>query len=75
MIVNSGIVDMQIAVGEHESHQGGIDYAPGDHCPLLSGLPAFNRLASFLFHAVDSISGVWGGYSWPETRLKKQPVK
>ena len=36
MIVNTGIVDKQVAVGGLESHQGRIDCAPGDQCLLLS---------------------------------------
>ena len=76
MIVNCGIVDMLIAVGGHESHQGWIDYSHGDQGPLLSGAACLQPFGAVLFHAVDSISeGVWGGYSWSETGLKKLPVK
>jgi hypothetical protein len=55
MIANTGIVDMQIAVGEHQSQQDWIECAPGDQCPQLSGAACFQPVGVTLFQAVDSI--------------------
>jgi hypothetical protein len=71
MIVNSGIVDMQIAVGEHESHQGWIDCAPGDQCSLFSGVACNQPSGIVLFQAVDSISGGLGRTFVARNQIKK----
>ena len=62
MIVNGDIVDMQIAVGEHQNRQDWIDCAPRDQCPQLAGAACNQLFGIVLFQVVDSVSGVFGGY-------------
>jgi hypothetical protein len=71
MIVNSGIVDMQIAVGEHESQQDWIDCAPGDKCPQFSRDACNHPSGIVLFQLVDSISEGLGRICVARNQMKK----
>jgi hypothetical protein len=71
MIVNCGIVDMQIAVGGQENHPGWIDCTPGEQCPQFSGAACFQLSGVVLFQAVDSISGGLGRIFMARNQIKK----
>jgi hypothetical protein len=71
MIVNSGIVDMHIAVGEHRNQQDWIDCAPGDRCPQLAGAACNQPFVIVLFQVVDSISEGLGRICVARNQIQK----